>query len=292
MRYARGRGHRLSGLVIDALELIRTILGNPRLSRHLLPTLGWTIRGHIFSRTVESEVWQRQFAGLSQGEFTPTASTRLEAYFDSHRQGRGVWKWKHAFPIYDRHFRKFIGREVHVLEVGVYSGGSLEMWKQYFGEDCQVYGVDIQDACRIYEDESTKIFIGDQESRDFWRRFKQQVPYIDILIDDGGHAPEQQLVTLEEMLPHLRPGGVYLCEDTFGVYNLFVAYVQALANALNRVAFSGHDPSPLTSAPTPFQALISSIHFYPFVTVIEKTDRLADKFVAPKQGTEWQPHMP
>ena len=57
-------------------------------------------------------------------------------------------------------------------------------------------------------DERTKIFIGDQADRSFWAEVRQTAPLIDIVIDDGGHLPEQQLVTLEELLPHVRPGGV------------------------------------------------------------------------------------
>jgi hypothetical protein len=54
------------------------------------------------------------------------------------------------------------------------------------------------------------VFVGDQADRSFWKRVKQEVPNLGVVIDDGGHIPEQQIVTLEEMFPHLRPGGVYL----------------------------------------------------------------------------------
>ena len=109
------------------------------------------------------------------------------------------------FDIYHRHFRKFVGREVHLLEVGIYSGGSLPMWRHYFGKDCRVYGIDIEKDCLVYEDDRTKIFIGDQADRSFWKKVKEAAPQIDILIDDGGHQPEQQLITLEEMLPIFVP---------------------------------------------------------------------------------------
>ena len=42
----------------------------------------------------------------------------------------------------------------------------------------------------------------------------------------AGHTPEQQIVTLEEMLPHLRPGGVYLCEDVHGIHHDFAGVRQ------------------------------------------------------------------
>src|SRR5215470_2208525 len=74
-------------------------------------------------------------------------SNPLEEYFDAVTEGPGVWKWRHYFPIYHRHLSKFVGRAVHVVEIGVYSGGSLAMWRSYFGDDCRIYGVDIDPAC-------------------------------------------------------------------------------------------------------------------------------------------------
>ena len=94
------------------------------------------------------------------------------------------------------------------------------LWAKYPG-----LRVDIQPACKAFEDESTKIFIGDQEDAAFWKRFKEQVPALDIVIDDGGHKPSQQTVTLEELLPHIRPGGIYLCEDVVAPFNQFATYV-------------------------------------------------------------------
>jgi len=85
------------------------------------------------------------------------AKTELENYFDAHDKGAGIWKYRHYFPIYERHFRKFTGEEVHILEIGVYSGGSLEMWRHYFGERAFIYGVDINESCRVYENDYTRI---------------------------------------------------------------------------------------------------------------------------------------
>ena len=163
------------------------------------------------------------------------------------------------------------------------------MWKSYFGDGCRVYGVDIEPACRIYANETTTIYIGDQANRDFWKRFRQEVPRVDILIDDGGHEPEQQIVTLEEMLPHIRHGGVYLCEDVHGVDNPFAAYVAGLARRLND--FARPDRAVPLCEPHAFQSSVHSVHLYPFVTVIEKSEQPVKQFVAPKHGTEWQPFL-
>jgi hypothetical protein len=235
-------------------------------------------------------------ADAAYGVSSADSSNPLEAYFDSHTEGRGIWKWRHYFEIYHRHFSKFIGQEVHLLEIGVYSGGSLDMWKQYFGPKCRVYGVDIEEVCKSYEDDSVKILIGDQADRNFWTLFKKEVPRLDIIIDDGGHRFHQQRATLEEMLPHLQPGGVYLCEDVHGARNRFGAYVSGLAQNLNTGRGSEVNTTKWPTAstvwgPTPFQRSIHSVHLYPFVAVIERSERPVSEFVSLKQGTQWQPYL-
>ena len=70
----------------------------------------------------------------------------LWEYFKNHKDGHGIWKWEHYFDIYHRHFAQFVGQKVNVLEIGIYSGGSLEMWRSYFGEESHIYGVDIEEA--------------------------------------------------------------------------------------------------------------------------------------------------
>lgn len=241
--------------------------------------------------------WDRrmQWSSSNGSKGSANQSNALWKFFESRKQGRGIWKWNHYFPIYDRHFSRFRGQEVNVLEIGVYSGGSLEMWKDYFGPLCHIYGVDIEPACKAYEDESIKVFIGDQEDRIFWGDFKRKVQSLDIVIDDGGHSREQQVATLEELLPHLLPNGVYLCEDVTGEFNEFTSYVFGLAHNLN--AF-GHLVQNLDDAErrlacpaSPLQSAINSVHVYPYVVVIERTDGPILEFVAPKHGSQWEPFL-
>ena len=131
-------------------------------------------------------------------------------------EGRGIHKCSHYFEVYNTHLAHFIGQEVHIVEIGIQSGGSLEMWKHVFGRKAHVYGIDIDPAVRSFADEQTRIFVGDQADRSFWATFREQAPRIDILIDDGGHLAEMMTVTLEEILPHMSPNGVYLIEDIHG----------------------------------------------------------------------------
>ncbi len=276
------------------VNILYTFARNPRLSLRILRRLPFIL--HVLHGVDYGRRWvpppEEQILSdrLDSGSLAD-APNPLKSYFDSHKEGRGVWKWVHYFEIYHRHFSKFVGREVHVLEIGVYSGGSLQMWTEYFGPKCRVYGVDIEEACAAYQDDRTKIIVGDQSDRRFWKRFKEENPAIDILIDDGSHEPEHQIVTLEEMLPHLRPGGVYLCEDVHGEENPFNSYVHGLAASMNSSLIWADQGKGLTCNPTHYQAAIHSIHLYPFAIVIEKTKSPREEFTAPKHGTEWQPFL-
>src|SRR5262245_4806979 len=222
-------------------------------------------------------------------------SNPLREFFDGRKEGPGIWKWNHYFDVYNRHFHQFRGQEVHDLEIGVYSGGSLDMWRNYFGPKAIIYGVDIAPDCRVYENDGIRIFIGDQADRSFWREFRREVPTLDVVIDDGGHQPEQQIASLEELLPFLRPGGVYFCEDVHGIHNEFASYVHGLGHKLNDVSQIGQFPDDkdrrIVGASTPFQSAVGSIHLYPFVTVLERNAVPVTELRAPKHGTQWQPFL-
>lgn len=208
---------------------------------------------------------------------------RLATYFDDHTEGYGLWKWRHYFPAYERHLARFVDEEVHVAEIGVFSGGSLEMWKYYFGARVHVYGIDIEERCRKYAADRVEIFIGDQADPRFWASFVREVPRLDVVIDDGGHEAHQQVTTLKATLPAISPGGVYICEDSRGAGHPFHAFIDGLSRGLH---ISTADGSPNT-----LNEHIGSIHRYPFLTVIEKPLLPVPRFQAPRHGTRWEPFL-
>lgn len=248
-------------------------------------TIGRTVR-HSTDRFSRG-----QYVNSSEFCKSGPKSNPLREYFEAHQRGRGIWKWDHYFDMYHRHLAKFIGLDVKLVEIGIYSGGSLEMWRHYFGDGCHVYGVDIESACKAYESEKVSVMIGDQESPEFWRNFKDKVGTVDILIDDGGHTPGQQTVTLNEMLAAIRPGGVYICEDIHGHRNSFINYAVGLVHALN---FAEHTLAEdgITSPANSVQSAIYSISFYPYALVIEKMTCPRTELIAPRHGTQWQPFYP
>ncbi len=172
------------------------------------------------------------------------------------------------------------------------------MWRAYLGERCRVVGVDIEEACRAFENEWTRVFTGDQGDRALWARIRREVPRIDVLVDDGAHRVEEQIATLEEMLPHLAPGGVYICEDTHGTLDRFGFYAAGLARALDAFRLGGEDVEfaqmgrGVSATASGFQREIASIHFYPYLTVIEKAPKPVERFACANRGSEWLPVPP
>jgi hypothetical protein len=242
----------------------------------LLQSKVWGVRGFRFGR--------RQIGWTPQGGYQSDAAGReisgLEKYFDAHTIGPGIWKWRHYFDVYDRHLARFRGHDVHILEIGVYSGGSLDMWRDYFGTACQVYGVDIESSCRAYDKQGIKVFIGDQADPRFWRELLSEIPRIDVVVDDGGHFTWQQVPAFEAVIGALSPGGVYICEDIHGTTNGFHEYICGLSRNIN--SWGG---------PTGFQRAIDSVHIYPFITVVEKRNIPLAEMVLARQGTQWQPFL-
>ena len=199
----------------------------------------------------------------------------LERYFRDNT-GRQIHKWHHYFEIYERHLARFRGSDVHVLEFGVAQGGSMQMWKAYFGPRCRIYGVDKNPACKAVEEERVEVFIGDQEDRRFLRSLVARVPRIDVLIDDGGHGMKQQIHTFEELFAHIDAHGVYICEDLHTSYwsnykggyrrrGTFIEYAKNLIDAIH----AWHSRSKALQV-SGFTRSAHGLHFYDSMLVIEK----------------------
>jgi hypothetical protein len=194
-------------------------------------------------------------------------------------------KWTHYLEVYDRHFARFRSKAPVVVEIGVYQGGSLQMWRDYFGPDAKIIGVDINPECLALKQQGFEIEIGDQGNPIFWLDFKAKYPQVDILIDDGGHLTKQQWVTFEHMFPHISETGVYLCEDTHASYHpayisyagenpqrrdpgTFMEFTKKLVDEMNAWWWL-----PDNAMPTPFTRSCASMHYYPMVVVFEKLPR-------------------
>jgi len=189
-------------------------------------------------------------------------------------------KWDPYFDVYEKHLSRFIGKSPKVLEIGVQNGGSIDMWLQYFGEGTKVVGIDVDPQCKeLSYSKDVEIVIGDQGDVNFWQKFLQTHTEFDIIIDDGGHTMQQQIVTLEQVYPFLNENGVFIIEDTHTSYlepwggnmnkpSTFLSYMKHLTDFLNRE----HIPAGFISKRTKdlYKNQLNSISFYNSVVVIEK----------------------
>ena len=210
--------------------------------------------------------------------------SQIEDYFYNNEKNL-IHKWDHYFEIYDRHFKKYKDKDIVLLEVGVSRGGSLQMWSDYFGKNSKFFGIDIDPRCKEFENENTKIFTGSQSDRKFLGYVKDNIPPVDILIDDGGHYMDQQKILFESFFDHIKKDGVYLCEDTHSSYWLvygggykrkgtFIEYSKDFIDMLN--AYHSEQRKFKINR---FTNSVNSIHYYDSVLVIEKRERRKPKDV-------------
>ena len=92
-----------------------------------------------------------------------------------------------------------------------------------------------------WEEHGFEIFIGSQSDENFWKDFIEKVGPIDVVLDDGGHTYEQQIVTTECLIDSIKDGGMLVVEDThtsylrgFGARRYsFMRYVKRYADKIN-----------------------------------------------------------
>jgi len=199
----------------------------------------------------------------------------LEKIFHEHT-GNIIHKWNHYLEIYDRYFQRFRNKKITIMEIGIYKGGSLGMWQKYFGEECQIIGVDINPLCKRFESDKIKIFIGSQDDKKFLHSLKAQIPKVDILIDDGGHMMSHLRTTFNELYNWVKEDGVYLAEDLHTCYwplygggfkrkSSFIEYCKELIDQLN----AWHSEQKKLRV-NEFTETTHSIHFYDSIVVFEK----------------------
>lgn len=131
---------------------------------------------------------------------------------------RVIHKWFHYFPIYERFFERFRNTSIVFIEVGVYKGGSLKMWKQYFGPFATIVGLDINPACKKYEEDQIFVRIDDQKDRCFLREIIEEFGNPDIMLDDCSHKQLDIWETFDEMFPRVKNNGIYFVEDLHTSY--------------------------------------------------------------------------
>ena len=188
-----------------------------------------------------------------------------------------IHKWDHYFEVYERYFSKYRGQKLNILEIGISHGGSIQLWKKYFGKDVQIFAIDINPECEKLKQENTTIFIGSQIDPVFLEAVKQKIPMMDIIIDDGGHTMDQQKISFEHLYSKVKDGGIYLIEDTHTSYwhqfhggyknpNSFIEYSKNMIDSL----YDEHVENEKKIKINDITKSINCISFFDSVVVFEK----------------------
>lgn len=115
--------------------------------------------------------------------------------------------WHNYTPHYHELFGPWRNDVKIVLEIGVYQGASLKMWRDYF-PNAQIVGMDYakevtENYLRSLNDMEgrTNVFIGNQSDPEDLQSLMNWFPDFDIIVDDGSHNPNDYLVSFWHLWP-------------------------------------------------------------------------------------------
>ena len=157
---------------------------------------------------------------------TDIADSEVGRLFLSH-SGRLVHKWAQYFPAYSSQLAPFRAgfplpgggiRPLRFMEIGVSHGGSLQLWREYFGRDALICGIDVNPLCAQFDDSTAMVRIGSQTDPDFLRAVVAEMGGVDIVLDDGSHVASHQRASFDVLFPLVCDGGVYAVEDLHTSY--------------------------------------------------------------------------
>ena len=200
-------------------------------------------------------------------------------------------KWDTYFEVYDQIFKKFRGKKITFVEVGVFSGGSLFMWKKYFGENARIIGIDLNPKAKELEEYGFEIYIGNQSSPNFWNNFYKDIGKIDVILDDGGHKNIQQINTVHNSLNYINNEGLIVVEDTHSSYLKefknpskfsFINYANKIIELINRRS------SMINENLNNYSKKIYSVNFFESITVFDINENKCFKSSLVRNQENWE----
>jgi len=135
--------------------------------------------------------------------------------------------WLNYMTEYEKYFAPLKDKVTSILELGIGKGTSLKIWYEFF-KNAKIYGIDILPDCKSFENERTQVFIGGQQDLAFLEKVCNEIcEEFDIIIDDCGHVPRNQITSLNFLQGKLKRGGIYAIEDIrCNSINLLVDHIE------------------------------------------------------------------
>lgn len=161
-----------------------------------------------------------------------------------HRHGTDKASGPHQHDYlhwYERFLHPLRDKKLIIMEMGIGSGGSLKMWRDYFIR-AKIVGFDTGDK-KEYNGERIETMIGDQNSEQDINQLIERYGPFDVVVDDAGHDPNCQVKCFQMILPHVNPGGYYILEDIGGgqctdmLRDLAVKVIQGQSDRVESIAF-------------------------------------------------------
>ena len=233
---------------------------------------------------------------ISPTEVDPQERARSDLHKAFYRaDARRKMKWEHYLSIYDRHLSRFRAdtSPVRLLEIGVFKGGSLQMWREYFGPQAVIFGIDVDKRCASLDGADGRVRIGSQDDPAFLQSVIAEMGGIDIVIDDGSHIARHQITSFETLFHLLARDGTYICEDLHtsywrGVYaggfrrrSTFLEYAKDIIDDLH-ADFHRHGQTVRNA-----HRDIDGIHFYNSMVVIEKGPQVPPRHLHAGAKSSW-----
>lgn len=185
-----------------------------------------------------------------------------------------VYKWEHYFPAYEENFSSYRNKDFVFLEIGVAAGGSLQMWRKYFGPLVTIVGIDNNPEFK-YDSPGINIRIGDQSDVEFLKSIVDEFGIPQIVLDDGSHNVNHINTSFDYLYPLMGPNSVYMVEDLHTSYwedygggihnqNTFINRTKNFIDLLNA------DHSKGQIEPTTFTKETFSLHIYDSIIALRK----------------------
>lgn len=119
--------------------------------------------------------------------------------------------WAHQYiHVYQALFEPIRTKVKTVLELGIWDGGSLRMWRDYF-DKAQITGIDITDRVNgMTGEERISTIFTDAYTHEAIAAFGTK---FDVIVDDGPHTLASQQFCAAHYSALLSPKGILVIED-------------------------------------------------------------------------------
>lgn len=91
-------------------------------------------------------------------------------------------------------------------------GASLFMWQDYF-PNAMIYAFDIEPSIQIQQDRICSFIVDQSNVHSLYSGAHMTGGDLDLIVDDGSHVAEHQIISAQTLLPFLNRDGMYIIED-------------------------------------------------------------------------------